>query len=251
MLGRRTFTKNLLGTTLSYLLFDSLFAVLAFDRNIQPITTHWVKRLHEICQDLKLKKLPQVIWQQQVESLLAQIELKELLQFIDFERLIKGMEYPDLGVATQPVVFPKLEGLPERTIFVKKIFGMKKGRAIIPHGHSNMASAHLVLRGEFHMRHYEKVDEQKNYLLIRPSIDRVVSAGDCSSISDERDNVHWFIANTDSAFTFDVIMLNLNEQGYNIQNIDIQDGEHLPNGLIRANKLNVETALKKYGKQHH
>ncbi|MEZ4690570.1 MAG: hypothetical protein R3A12_10460 [Ignavibacteria bacterium] len=32
---------------------------------------------------------------------------------------------------TRPVKFPELEGLPEKTIYHKKIFGMKKDRAII------------------------------------------------------------------------------------------------------------------------
>ena len=251
MTGRRIFIKNMLGAVLSYAVLDSLFAAQAFQPAVQPITGHWAKQLNEICQDLKLQRLSPTLWQEQVEALLAKIELPELLRFIDFERLIKGMEYPDLGVATKSVVLPKLEGLPERTVFVKKIFGMKKGRAIIPHGHSNMASAHLVLKGDFHMRHYEKEEEQSGHLLIRPSIDRTASPGDCSSISDERDNVHWFIANTETAFTFDVIMLNLNERAYDIHNIDIQDGEQLSNGLIRAKKMDVEAALKKYGNGHH
>lgn len=251
MSNRREFLKQSLGTVLTFALLDSLFASNAFQPAVRPIAAQWVKELNEICQDLKLQRLSQGLWQTQVEQLFQKIELAELLQFIDFERLIKGLQYPDLGVATRPVQFPKLEGLPERTVFVKKIFGMKKGRAIIPHGHSNMASAHLVLKGGFHMRHYEKVDGQADHLLVRPTIDRMAGAGDVSSVSDERDNVHWFVANTETAFTFDVIMLNLNQKEYDIQNIDILDGESLSNGLIRAKILKVEDALKKYGKGHH
>ena len=75
--------------------------------------------------------------------------------------------------------------------------------------------------------------------------------GESSSISDEKDNVHWFIANTATAFTFDVIMLDLNNESYDIHNLDIYESVDLNNGTQRVPIINVETALRKYGKQHH
>jgi hypothetical protein len=198
-----------------------------------------------------LEKISQKKWQTQVEALFDTIEMSELLQFIDFDKLIKNFKYPDLGVNTRYVKFPKLEGIPQNTIFIKKIFGMKKGRAIIPHGHSNMASAHLVLKGSFALKHYDKVREEKNHLIIKPTIDKTARVGDASSISDDKNNIHWFIADSDFAFTFDVIMVNLNKKAYDIHNLDIKAGEKLSGNLIRAKKLDVETALKKYGKRHH
>ena len=128
---------------------------------------------------------------------------------------------------------------------------MKRDRAIIPHGHSNMASAHLVLKGEMKLRHYDKLARDKNHLIIKPSIDKTVMTGDFSSISDEKDNIHWFIANSETAFTFDVIMLNLNESVYDIHNIDIYAKEKLSDNQLRVPILDVETALKKYGKESH
>lgn len=236
---------------MSYALLDSLFATAAFGRKIAPIADHWAIRLQEYCHDLNTNRITPALWQEQVESLFRAIDLPDLLRFIEFERLQKGFQYPELGVATRKVVFPRLDGLPERTLFVKKIFGMKKDRAIIPHGHSNMASAHLVLKGSFQMRHYEKTGMSDTHLVVRPTIDQEAGIGACSSISDERDNIHWFVANTETAFTFDVIMLNLGEKPYDIQNIDIRDGEVLPDGQIRAPILDVETALNKYGREHH
>ena len=177
--------------------------------------------------------------------------LNDVLKFIDFEKLTKNFQYADLGVNTKPVVFPMIEGLPSNTAFVKKIFGIQKDRAIIPHGHSNMSSSHLVLKGELSLRQFEKVEEEKDHLIIKPTVDRVATVGDASSISDERNNIHWFIANSPHAFTFDVIMLDLDGKEYDIHNIDIRGGENLPNGLIRAEKMDVESALKKYGKETH
>lgn len=170
--NRRDFNKQLLGTALNFFLLESLFSSQALAAPVKPIANHWAKQLNEICHDLKLGKITPVLWQSHVEKLFNHIDLPELLQFIDFTALTKNFEYPDLGVNTRMVKFPELEGLPEKTVFVKKIFGMKKGRAITPHGHSNMSSAHLVLKGEFTLKHYDKVAEEEKHLIIKPTIEK-------------------------------------------------------------------------------
>jgi len=248
---RRDFTKGILTTVSSFALIDSFFAFNAIGNHIKPITDHWAIKLNEFCADLKTESITTKQWQAQIEDLYRQIELEEILRFIDFDNLIKGFDYPDLGVNTKPVKFPKLSGLPESTVFVKKIFGMKKDRAIIPHGHSNMASAHLILKGEMHLRHYEKIAQEDKNLIIKPTVDKISKLGESSSISDEKDNIHWFIANTETAFTFDVIMLDLNNRPYDIHNLDIFEKQDLLDGTLRVPVLDVETALKKYGKQSH
>jgi len=250
-MNRRTFTKQMLATLSGYALIDSLFATNAFNYAIRPIADHWAIRLNEYCADLKKQGLSTLEWQGKIEELYNQVELSELLKFIQFEQLIKGFQYPDLGVHTKAVKFPKLHGLPARTTFVKKIFGMQKERAIIPHGHSNMASAHLVLNGEMHLRHYDKIGIDQSHMIIQPTIDKMVQPGESSSISDDKDNVHWMIANTDQAFTFDIIMVDLNGEQYDIHNLDIYEKQDLSNGTMRVPMLDVETALKKYGKETH
>lgn len=250
-MNRREFSGQLLKAVSSYALLSSVWSNGAFAKSISPNFNHWAIQLNEYCQDLRTNEISVVDWQSKVESLFREVEYTEFMNFIDFETLIKGFEYPDLGVNTKMVKFPALSGLPERAAFVKKIFGMKKDRAIIPHGHSNMASAHLILKGEMHVRHYEKVEELKDALIIEPTIDKIAKSGDVSSISDERDNVHWFVANTDTAFTFDIIMLDLNEQSHEIHNLDIYAHQKISNGHLLAPKLDVTTALKKYGKLTH
>ena len=64
--------------------------------------------------------------------------------------------------------------------------------------------------------HYEKIRQEKETLIIKPTIDKIAKVSKNSSISDEKDNIHWFIANTETAFTFDVIMLNLKDKPYGI-----------------------------------
>lgn len=48
-----------------------------------------------------------------------------------------------------------------------------KGRAIVPHGHRNMVSQHLVLQGEMRSRHYERLRDEQEWLVVRPTIDKV------------------------------------------------------------------------------
>ena len=212
---------------------------------------HWSLRLEEACRDLRKGSLTVVEWQDALADLYGQIELGELLRFIDFERLRRAMKLPDLGVTTKSVAFPGIEGLPEKTTFVKKVFGMREGRAIIPHGHSNMASGHLILAGQSFLRQFDKLRKTKTHLEIRETVAKGISAGDFSSISDERDNVHWFVAEKGPLYTFDVIMLDLGGEKYDIHNIDIVKAESVENGVRRAPLIGVEKALRKYGKDHH
>lgn len=248
-ISRRDFSKQMLGTVLTFSLFEILFSGCSSSKteivasgkvvispNVEPILKHWAIELSEVCNDLKTKKISQTIWQEQIGKLFSRIEMKELLTFINFEKLTEQFEYPDLGVNTKNVKFPKLEDLPENVVFTKKIFGMKKGRAIIPHGHRNMASSHLILQGDCSLRPYEKIEEEKEHLIIKPTIDKLSKVGDYSSISDEKDNVHWFIAETEKAFTFDVIMLDLNDKNYEIHNLDIAKAEEISGNLLRAKK---------------
>ncbi len=249
-MDRREFTSGLTRHLSAYLLLDMAIITNSFARSMKTDMEEWAKQLEEICADLKKETIPQDVWQQKIGELFKTISLEDLLTFIDFENLRKGFSFPDLGVNTRMVKFPAIEGL-ERTTFVKKIFGLKKDRAIIPHGHSNMVSSHLILDGKFRLRQYDKVSQEENVLLIKPSLDIQTGKGDYSSISDSHNNIHWFIAESDSAFTFDVIVLDLNQEVYDIHNLDMDKASNGGNGIIRVPVLGVEDALKKYGKNHH
>lgn len=66
-----------------------------------------------------------------------------------------------------------------------------------------------------------------------------------------RDNVHWLIAGSDYAYTFDVIVVGLHSQATEIDNLDMDRAEKISGGLLRVPCLEVEAALRKYGKTHH
>jgi hypothetical protein len=248
---RREFTQSLLGTITSYALIDTLFTRDAFATPVQPITKQWLKSVHEMSADTKSGKISPLQWQERIKDLFDRVDLSDLLARIDFDKLTRDFEFPDIGVHTKPAPFPRLGDLPENLTHYSKVFGMKKDRAIIPHGHRNMVSCHLILKGKLHLRHYEKVEEDNTHMVIEPTIDEVARVGSHSSISDQKNYVHWLKALTDTAFTFVVLVLDLKGKPTEVDNIDPYDAQKTGQGLLRVRKLGVQEALKKYGHDTH
>lgn len=206
--------------------------------SIKEKTDHWAIQLNDMCRDLKKQAIRPSVWQTRIEALLGTVEQADLVKFIDFDKLTRAFQYPDLGVNTKYVTFPTIAGLPDDVQFVKKIFGMKQDRAIIPHGHKNMVSAHYVLFGEFDLKHYDKLGEDDTHLIITPTVDTVVKPGSVSSISDEKNNVHWFKARSEIAFTFDMLIFNVDPffgKSYDIDNIrPLRSRRNSPQRMARA-----------------
>ena len=250
-MNRRDLIKSFLGTVASYSLLETLFSRDAFAGAVKPITDSWIRDLDEMSRDVQTGRITPLQWQAKVQELYDRIEPAELLAAIDFDRLVARFEYPDLGVNTQRVEFPRLDGVPQDLVFIRKIFGMKKDRTIIPHGHKNMVSCHYVLKGEFLLKQYDKVEETATHMVIAPTIDEVARVGNHSSISDQKNNVHWLRATTDTAFTFDVIVLDLKGQPWDVENIDPYGAEKISGNLLRVRKLGVDEALHKYGHDTH
>lgn len=250
-MNRRELCKSLVGSIASYALFRTLFVQDVFAESVRPITDSWVKGLHEMSMDLQAGKITPRQWQDKLKELFDQVELQDLLTRIDFDKLIQGFEYPDLGVNTKWVKFPRLDGLPEQLAFYSKIFGMKKDRAIIPHGHRNMVSCHYVLQGDLWLRHYEKVEEDATHMVIEPTVDQLGRVGSHSSISDEKNNIHWLRATTDTAFTYDVLIVDLAGRKWEVDNIDPYAAEKIAGNRLRVKKLGLDEALAKYGHDSH
>jgi hypothetical protein len=233
----------------SYALARTLLAQEALAGPVRKEVQAWISRTHQLCADVQGRKIAPREWQQQVEELYARVPLPELLQAIDVDRLKLGLTLPENRADAINATFPEVEGMPR--VFGTKLFGMAQGRAIVPHGHRNMVSMHLVLAGEIHLRHFERVEDQPEHLVLRPSIDRMSKPGDLSSISDQRDNVHWLVATKGPAYTFDLIVVGIEPErgfGWKIDHVDVDGAERLQGGLLRARRIDVDEAIRRYGK---
>ena len=131
------------------------------------------------------------------------------------------------------------------------IFGMKKDRAIIPHGHSNMVSCRRILNGEVLLKQYDRVRDEGDYMLIKQTLEETGKPGSFSSISDQKGNVHWLVTNTNYAHTFDVVVNNLKSKPTHIDDIDIYAATKVETDLLKVKKMNRREALNKYGIYHH
>jgi hypothetical protein len=248
-LSRRSFNQQLLGSLTAFGLIETLLARDLFADAVKPVIQQWMTDLNHLSRDLKEQKLKDLDFQAKLEELYRRVDLAELIKLIDLDRLASGIKYPAKGAANLGIDAGKVEGLPARLAFGKQIFAMRKGRSVVPHGHDNMSTGFIILRGSFVGKHYDRVEDKADHYLIKPTIDRAFTPGECSTISDHKDNVHWFKAESDTAFIF-----NIHVMGYNQENpktprrvyVD-PDGEKVAGGLIVAKKISSAQCHEKYG----
>jgi len=248
--SRRDFTKRSVQAFLTISLLEHLCSgnLLAADAKLTAMK--WLNQVNQIGLDVKGRTMKEVEWQAQVEDLLQnQIALPELLKLIDFDRVEKNTKFVDNGARSIRPKFPKVEGVPEKLVFGQQIFALKKGRSVVPHGHNNMATAFLILKGNFHGRHYDRVADEKEHMIIKPTIDSKFGPGQGSSISDVKDNVHWFKAEDEPAFIFNIHVFGVNpESKKRTSRIYIDPhGEKLDDGLIRARLIDSKEAHQRFG----
>ena len=144
-------------------------------------------------------------------------------------------------------------GLPERPWFVR-VFGIRKGGAIIPHVHNQMVSAHLVVDGSFHVRTHDRVHDLDDAIVLKPTRDAVYGVGEILSMSEVRNNQHWLVALEPRSLTFDVGVvdiarartdLTIPANEYNMIFVDV-DRPPETSGLVVAPVMTFKECAKKY-----
>jgi len=240
---------GIIGALTAYGLIEGLFARDLFAGEVKPIVGHWLADLNSLSQDLKGKKLTDLQFQEKMEELYRKIDLAELVKHVRLDELSAKNKLPDNGAANWGIDFSRIEGAPAKPVFGKQIFAMKKGRSVVPHGHDNMCTGFIILRGEFRGRHYDRLEDHSDHYIITPTIDRTFKPGEVSTVSDHKDNVHWFEAASETGFIF-----NVHVTGYDPKwpkptgrvYVD-PNGEKLAGNKIKAPKLTSRECHKKYG----
>ncbi|HVF43776.1 MAG TPA: hypothetical protein VM936_12225 [Pyrinomonadaceae bacterium] len=249
-LPRRTFVTQMLGGALTFSLVRALCGASALRAAVRPAVVKWLAEVEEMSSGLKGRKLRPSEWQAKVEELFRhRVELKDLLRSINYDELIKHPLFPEDHESALELEFPKVEGLPEELTYIPMFVAFKKGAAIVPHGHHNMVSMHMALEGVVRARHYERRGGDGEHLIIEPTLDKTFARGELSTVSDERNNIHWFKAESDHAFMFNVAVFGLdgtkNFSGRHY--IDPLGAEKLGDGTLRARRIDYEEAKKLYG----
>jgi hypothetical protein len=109
---------------------------------------------------------------------------------------------------------------------------------------------HFMLAGKARVRHFDRVESTDTHMLIRATSDAVAGPGDVSSISDDRNNIHWFQGLTEYVFMFNIGVYQINssapfgERDY----VDPLGAEPAANGTLRAARMGRSEAYAKYGR---
>jgi hypothetical protein len=243
-MNRREFA----GSVLSFGLIQMLWSRDLFAAEVKPIIGDWFKDLNALGQELKAKKLKDTEFQAKMEALYKKVDLADLVSFVKLDEIAAKVKLPGNGALSTGFDLTKVEGL-KSVVFGKQIFCLKKDRAVVPHGHSNMCTGFIVLRGTFRGRHYDRLETKEDHFIIKPTIDQEFKAGGCSTISDHKDNIHWFRCTSDAGYIFNAHVI-----GYDPTIKDESgrlyldpEGEKLAGGLIKAPMMTSGECHKKYG----
>jgi hypothetical protein len=236
--------REVLGALTTVWLARAVHAAQAAPAVVRESLKSRLRKLDEASRALASGEIQAVEWQRAAARFCDGIDVQELCRAADFEHMAARLPLLPRGTSAEAIHL--LDG----QAFTPKIFAMGKGRAIVPHGHRNMVSQHLVLQGEMRGRHYERLRDEPGWLVVRPTIDKVFRTGDFSSISDQRDNVHWFVTTSERAYTLDAIVDNLDRSKpyrYHIDFVDPARATAEADGSLRVPRIELEDSLQKYG----
>jgi hypothetical protein len=247
--NRRDFARSALQSLTAFVLIEGLWSRRLLGDDVRPILDGWFKELDAISRDVHDHRTRDIAFQQSLEGLYQRVNLDALLKTLDFDRLAPAVNFPAKGAKSLPVDFSHVSGLPVKLPFGGQIFAMRKGRSVVPHGHDNMATGFLVLKGSFRGRHYDRLEDHADHYVIRPTIDREFRPGEFSTISDHKDNVHWFTAEGETGFLFNIHVMDTNPENPKKPGRVYVDpmGEKLSGGLIKAPKISYGKVNQLYG----
>lgn len=249
-LPRRTFNRSLLSSLLTFSLVKHLDQLDTLAGPVKPIVRKWLNDMEEVTVELRKGRVGPIQWQRQIESLLTRVEMSDLLAAIDYDRVARTAVFPEDHESAEDVHFSRTKGLPKELSFAPYFYALRKGVAIVPHGHRNMSSMHMMLKGQSQGWQFERIYDEKEYLTIKPTNDRVLNVGEVTTVSDKSTNIHWFKALTEPVFMFNIGVFGINpaKDFSGRDYIDPLGGEKLKDGLIRARRIDVKEAYRLYGK---
>jgi hypothetical protein len=248
-LSRRSFNAAGVQALLTSFLFQHAAQADAVEGTLKWSLRPWLQRIDQISGALSSGTIAPRSWQQEIEHVLERVELDDFLRSLDFERLAVGARFPVDGEGMQRLYFPDEAGRLQPLTFRPYLFTLRKGTAVVPHGHHNMATMHMVLDGSARVRHYDKLETSATHMTIRASTDAQSNPGDVTSVSDDHQNIHWFEPLSERVFMFNIGVYNVRPGPFGERDyVDPAGGISLGAGLIRAPRLDRESAYAKYGR---
>ena len=231
------------------------FPAVAFVREARAVAfpsvplKRWLDGQRAIAEDLKAGRTSGPQWAAEVRRLAREIDVGEVHAALRHAEIGPVRHGASNDPEMRNVWFKDADGRRRRLGYATKLFEFAPTQVVTPHGHRHMASAHMVVEGAFRVRNFDRLGEEPDALIVRPTRDEIVELGQASTMCDEKDNVHWFVPHGGKrATTFDVIISGLDEgkDPYRIIAIDPVNAARLSGGRLRAPKMGFEEASRRY-----
>lgn len=249
--------RDIVSLAATTLLFSAISSGRAWANGVPQDVRNWLLAVIGLKEDLIAARINVVQWQNSIEQLNTSIRLSEIQKYLDIPNLTKSFTYSSNLADIANVVLPReIIGAAGMRQWFIKVFGMRRGGAIIPHVHNNMVSSHLVISGSFHARTHDRLRDLKDAIQLRQTKNGRIRSGEIISMSDRKNNQHWLIAEQNQSMTLDIGIVRLPAswqygQQANEYNMIYVDPTAKPqrDGTIIAPILTWEEASKKFADQ--
>jgi hypothetical protein len=241
--------RTLLQTCASFSVY-ALVAELAHAKtNPQALPARrWLSHQTDLAVALSGGKISPAGWHREVNELSKQVDLESLAYELRRAR-IKDAGAP-FGHDPQKrfVTILGEDEVPVKLGYGLALFDFGPQSVVTPHAHRYMASAHMVIDGRVRVRTFDRVKDEENFLVLRPTQDVLAEPGHSAAMTSSNDNVHWFAPRSKRAMTVDVIIdgLNKGKERYLIEPVDPLGGTQLPDGTIQAPLISFERSMERY-----
>lgn len=208
----------------------------------------WLALQTELARGLSNGTVSQATWHRGVTELSAQVDLESLAHELRQARIKDAG--PPFGHDPQKR-FVTIMGEAEHPVKLSyglAIFDFGPASVITPHAHRFMASAHMVIDGIVRVRTFDRIKDEENFLVLRPTQDVLAEPGHSAAMTTLKDNVHWFAPRSQRAMTIDVIIdgLETGRDRYLIEPVDPVRGVRLQDGAIRVPMISFEKSMELY-----
>lgn len=241
--------RRFLTSSVAFLVYASIAELARAKPNSRPLTARrWLSRQDELARALASGKLNPADWHREVNALSREVDLESLAHELRRARIKDAG--PPFGHDPQKRFVTVLgdDGAPIKLGYGLALFDFGPESVITPHAHRYMASAHMVIEGRVRVRTFDRVKDEENALILRPTRDVVAEPGHAAAMTTSTDNVHWFVPRSKRAMTIDVIIdgLDTGKERYVIEPVDPLNGSQLSDGTIRAPIISFERSMELY-----
>lgn len=240
--------EQLLGILPAFMLYALLGEAKASAPARTDAVRKWIDDQHEIASALSRGAIGGRQWALEVERLARRIDVEELMTHVGRSQ-IRPAGAPSHNDPTKRYVrFLDEAGQPRRLAYGVALFDFMPSNVITPHGHKHMVSAHLVVAGKFRVRNFDRLRDEGDAMIIRPTRDYVAAPGQISTMCSERDNIHWFVPQDGPARTFDIVISGFDEgqPDYDIKAVDPLACRPLADGSIAAPIISFAESSRRY-----